>query len=179
MPENMFSPKMKGKSINQLKSIVESKDYTLEAQQAAKWELESRDESEIETPNKIPPPIISGEALYKNFLNSLEKKSLWAWKPKYQESFNAGLSKKELMALAELIFEKLEWKILQLDEVAVMAFRPGVWGRPMERVAICMNPLNEVLIYSENWQNHYFDSGRNYQAVKLMRHVFDETLTNK
>ncbi|MCE7991525.1 MAG: hypothetical protein HEP71_06070 [Roseivirga sp.] len=171
MPENIFSPKMKGKSKSQLKAIMDSKDYVPEARQAAQWALESWGKS----------PVKKGESVYEDFLNSLECPNEHADGKNYQEFLKVELDNKSILKLAEKVFLKLQWTIIQLEEKVVMAARRDSAKKHEEMIGFLVSPKDEMIVYSQTWDAPRFrkKSHRNYQTVKLAIHVFHEIMKSK
>lgn len=178
MPENLFSPKMKGKSINQLKDIINSKSYTQEAKEAAAWELEGRGKTDFETPDKVPIPKPSGEKIYKDFLKTVRQKNSIAWTPKYQELIRTELSDSLVFALTEEVFDKLEWEVGYYNGETIMAFRKNYWKEVMHKISVTPDSKGGISIISKSSKG-VFDSGKNSQIVQLFIHVFNEVLKTK
>ncbi len=178
MPENIFSPKMKDKSINQLKDIIDSKGYTQEAKEAAAWELEGRGKTDFETPDEAPVPKLSGEEQYKDFLKTVKQKNSIAWTPKYQELIKTELSGSLIFAIAEEVFEKLDWEVAYYNGETITAFRNNYWKEVMHKISVIPNSKGSISIISESTKG-IFDSGKNSRIVKLFIHVFNEVLETK
>ncbi|GAB5525652.1 MAG: hypothetical protein Roseis2KO_35240 [Roseivirga sp.] len=176
MPENIFSPKMREKSIDQLKAIIESKDYTREAKEAAALALRERDKSEFETPDKAPMPKPSGEEQYNNFIKTIRKKRSWGLTPKYSETLQSGLNPQLSIALAVEVFERLQWKVIQYDQEGVIALRPkkNLMSPEDEKISVSLIDQKTIKIESKSTGQEIFDMGRNSVRVKLFIHVFNE-----
>lgn len=181
MPENHFSPKMTGKSSDQLKAIIDSKDYSPEARQAATWELEKRGGYDPDTASQIPIPKVSGEEVYKDLLKGVRKKRSWGWTPRYSETLHSDLNTKLTMALMSEAFEKLEWEILYNGPDELIAMRPkkNFMGPEGEKVSVSVIDPTRVKVKSESTGQEIFDAGRNSLRVQLLIHVFNEIKASK
>ncbi len=169
------------KSVNQLKVIIDSKDYSQEARQAAIWELEKRGGYEPDTASQIPIPKVSGEDAYKDFLKGVRKKRSWGWTPRYSETLHSGLNTKLTMALIAEAFEKLKWEIVYHgpEEVIAIRHKKNFMGPEGEKVSVSVIDPTRVKVKSESTGQEIFDAGRNSVRVQLLLHVFNEIKASK
>lgn len=178
MPENIFSPKMKGKSVTELQTIIDSHDYSPDAKAAATWELEERPESSKLKPDIKPLLKETGESLYKDFLKTVKGKSSFAWTPKHQELIKTELSDMLIFSISEEVFEKLEWEIAYYNGETIMAFRSNAWKETMQKISVTPDSKGGISIISESAKG-VFDAGKNSKIVALFVHVFNEVLKSK
>lgn len=178
MPENIFSPKMKGKSVTELQTIIDSPDYSPDAKAAATWELEKRPERSKLQPDIKPPLKETGESLYKDFLKTVKGKSSFAWTPKHQELIKTELSNMLIFSISEEVFEKLEWEIVYYNGETIMAFRSNAWKETMQKISVTPDSKGGISIISESAKG-VFDAGKNSKIVTLFVHVFNEVLKSK
>jgi len=174
--ENNFSPKMETKSIQELKSILYSKnDYVQEAKQAAAWELEKRQVDPRDAIDETTRPIvIKGEDKYKMFIKGIKPKHSFGFRLKNSESFQTSLPYNSISTVFADAFEDLNWIIIYHQKDQIEAKRSNDFDRLTEKITVKISKGGKLDITSQSLDGSFWDVGRNSKRVKLLIHVFNE-----
>ncbi|MBO3699107.1 hypothetical protein [Roseivirga sp. E12] len=172
--ENQFSPKMESKSVRELKTILNSKgDYTIEAQQAAAWELEKRGSiSEVDI--DIKPIVLKGERQYRDFLKTVKPNHSFGFNLKSADSFETKTEYKVISSIFAEAFEKLGWHIVYHQEDQIEAKRANSSDVLTEKISVIIQKSGSVNILSESLRGSLWDMGNNSKRIQLLIHVFKE-----
>ena len=173
---NRFSSKFESKTTNELEKIVNSNDeYVDEAKLAAKLELEKREQNgTLQDDVAVEPGLPTRESRYKYFEKTIDKRSSFAFTPKYRESFKTNTRPNLIYAIAIKAFERLEWDVVFSDKNTVEAKRRNDFNSWSEKITVSIKPTGDVEVKSSSLGNEMWDMGRNSKRVKLFIHVYQE-----
>ncbi|MCH5716426.1 hypothetical protein [Niabella hibiscisoli] len=113
-------------------------------------------------------------------LKEIEKqipgKHKFGFTPKYKSDFHTQLSEKSFFAITNQVFEKLEWKVIYIDEHSTKARRKTKsLGMTQYTESITVSyDYGNVTIKSESLGNEIWDNGRNSKRVRLFIKVFQD-----
>ncbi|MGY6650361.1 hypothetical protein [Wenyingzhuangia sp. IMCC45574] len=173
MKENKFASKFESKTNEELKYIVENKhQYDSKAVDAAFQILEHRN-YDIHYPEEKKVEV-KGEENYNDFIKTINKKTVFAFTPKYSEEFTTMIPKELICEIALRAFERLEWDVVFYDKNIVEAKRSDKVDNWSEKIVVSVLSIGKVCVESISLGSSMLDGGKNSKRVKLFIHVYKE-----